>query len=57
MSLKKDFEEWNNNKKKAREKMIECPWCGHQDGYKTWAAMNCFRCNGKIDKDGNPDRT
>lgn len=53
MSLKEDLREWNDYKKRMREKMVVCPACGLNDGYKTHKGRNCWRCATPLDKEGN----
>lgn len=52
MNLKNSFKEWNDHKKKAKQKMVDCPWGNFS--HKTWPDENCIRCGKPVDKDGNP---
>lgn len=51
MSLRDDFKEWNNRKKEAKAKMVDCPWANFT--HKTWPDEICMRCNKKVDSLGN----
>lgn len=51
MSLKIDFKEWRDHKKKVKRKMVDCPWSNYS--HKTWPDELCMRCNKKVDVNGN----
>lgn len=51
--MKEDFKEWRDQKKKAKKKMVDCPWATFS--HKTWPGEVCMRCNKPVDNEGNPD--